>query len=108
MDYYNFRPKKINNIEYWRLSNDCYDNKSWLWRKIKDKQHGLCFLGKDYHEIKEEIKSILFKLKLSAVHATYVQRSYVGMGDVERSIWFSSDEDFKNAVDLLEKEQVNE
>jgi len=30
------------------------------------------------------------------------------MGDVERSIWFSSDEDFKNAVDLLEKEQVNE
>lgn len=107
MDYFTFRPKKINNIEYWRVSNEGYDCKSWVWRKIKDKKYGLNFLGKNTNEIKEIIKSMLFKLKLSSRDATYVQRSYIGMGDVERSIWFKSEEDFRNAVDLLEREKCN-
>lgn len=107
IDYFTFRPKKLSGIEYWRLSNDCYDSKSWIWHKIKDKKYGLNFVGKNTLETKNQLKEILFNLKLISQNTTYVQRTFIDIDDkdVERCIWFKSEEDFKSAVNFLESKE---
>lgn len=102
-----FRPQLIGHIDYWRVTNDGYDDKSWLWRHIHDKKCGLNFVGNNDQRTKNRIKDLLFKIKLRCFNQTYIQKSCITDDEVERCIWFACVDDFRNAVELIESEKMN-
>ena len=110
IDYFTFKSQRLDKIEYWRLSNDCYEDEPYLWRKIKDKKYGLNFVAFNTKRNKELVKSIFLNIKLSSIEQTYTQKTFIDKNkkEFERSIWFKSVEDFKNAVNFLERFELNE
>lgn len=87
---------KIGNLEYWRLLNNNYTRDDWIWNKIKNKPIGFTFCGANTKENKLLLRDILFKAKLLCNSKTYITRLFIVNGELERNIWFETEEDYNH------------